>query len=236
MRSVISIFFYFIFSIGFQALSQNQTGAEIWTDYFHYHKLSGKWQFYSDAGVRFQSLNTSDNDWWRLHIRPSISYRRTTLLDLRGGIGIIYNNNDGNENSTYFEFRPWQGAKIYWPVIGKLRFENYLRLEERMTYNEQENETGFSFKGRYQISTKVPLKNTSIVPNSFFIPISLELFGDLFLDGEQYRSDKLRVTSGIGYRKTRNLDFLLRGIFQKSPTHDGVDAVIRFTVKQHFGF
>jgi hypothetical protein len=66
--------------------------------------------------------------------------------------------------------------------------------------------------------------------------MSIEIFLNLFDSAEDYRNDKFRIETGIGFRKSEKTDFLLRGVFQRSPTSEGYESVIRITVKQHFGF
>lgn len=217
-------------------LAQEGPGLEIWGDYYHFHKLNGKWQFYNDVGLRFESLRSTDEGWWRLHVRPSISYRQNALIDFRGGIGLMYNNNTRNESPTYFEIRPWQGAKIFWPTIGTIRFENYVRLEQRAIYDDASKSSSFFLKGRYQISTQIPIGGPVITPKSYFIPASMEVFLDINKDNTDFKQDRFRFTTGVGYRYTQDLEVLLRYIFQLSPSGQEVNNVIRFTVRQHFGY
>jgi len=234
VKKTVFLFAWLFWVCSYQAIAQDQNGMETWLDYYHYHKLSGKTEFYNDGGIRFSSITPNNSGWWQVHLRPSVSFRFRARYDFRGGIGVLFNNNEKNKNPTYFEFRPWQGYRLYWPVIGKLKFTHYLRFEERFIADGTNKE--FTFKGRYQASTNIPLKAKSITPGTYFIPISIELFLNLFNNATGTRNDKFRFTAGIAYRKTENIDFLIRGIFQQSPTTTGIDPVIRFTIKQRFGY
>ena len=234
MRKLCVILFLF-FSLGFlQSFAQEQNGIETWFDYYHYHKVNGKLQLYNDGGIRFNSFTKNNSGWWQIHLRPSFSFRYRARFDFRGGIGVLFNNNEKNENPTYFEFRPWQGYRLYWPVIGKMKFTHYIRLEERFIADGTNKE--FTFTGRYQIATNIPLNAKSITPGTYYIPLSMEIFLNLFNNAVAARNNKFRLTAGIAYRKNDNLDFLIRGIFQSSPTTTGIDPVLRFTVKQRIGY
>lgn len=229
------VIIFLFFSLGFlQSFAQKQNGIETWFDYYHYHKVNGKLQLYNDGGIRFNSFTKNNSGWWQVHARPSFSFRYRARFDFRGGIGVLFNNNEKNEDPSYFEFRPWQGYRLYWPVIGKMKFTHYIRLEERFIADGTNKE--FTFKGRYQVATNIPLKAQSITPGTYYIPVSMEIFLNLFNNAVTARNDKFRFTAGIAYRKNENLDFLIRGIFQSSPTTTGIDPVIRFTVKQRFGY
>ena len=135
-------------------------------------------EFYSDEGIRFNRFTENKTGWWQIHIRPSLTYRYKARFDFRAGIGVLYNNNEKNDDPSYFEFRPWQGYRLYWPVLGKMKFNQYFRLEERFIADGINN--NFTFKGRYQVATNLPIKAQSITPGTYYIPMSMEIFVNLF--------------------------------------------------------
>ena len=233
-----------LFSFAFFQLSYAQESTyQTWLDYDHQYKKDGNFRFLSDYGLRWQSTAGSDN-WYRLHARPSVGFRPSTLMDYRGGIGVFFTQNELTANQ--FEIRPWQGAKISWPNFKRFRFFNYFRLEERFSFRINQSQN-FVLKFRYKFGVKIPLNNTVISVGTFYIPVSIELFMDLTLNNNEQTNDRTRIEVGLAYRWTAKTTVRLLYTTQSIFNNQGegfdfnsgfsqIDNILRVTVSQRIGF
>lgn len=209
-----------------------------WLDYKHSHKLSNKWMFFSDYGFRWEMPLPRDV-FWRIHARPSFQFKTNALWEADAGIGLFFQNNKNSSNT--FELRPWQGIKVKWPNIKRYKFVHFLRLEERQSYNLDNNGGNFVLKLRYRFGIDIPLNNKVISVGTFYIPVRAELFFDLSGTNAEATNDKFRVDTGVGYRVNQQLRLRLLYVLQNQLNNDidgvsQIDHIIRFSVIQRFGF
>ena len=116
MKAKILILAILVLGFG-RSYGQQAQSFQTWFDYMHQNKLNGNWVFFSDYGLRFSNVST--NGFVRLHARPSVQFRKSLKHTFRGGIGLFYTNYINSIVS--FEIRPWQGYKLRWPNIRRLR-------------------------------------------------------------------------------------------------------------------
>ena len=103
---------YFILAFSLIAYGQNtSTEFQNWFDFNGSFKVNKNWKVYGDAGYRIIFISKKVH---RFYLRPSLSFQINNILILHGGLGLFstfYNQN------TLWEFRPFQGIEIKWPVI-----------------------------------------------------------------------------------------------------------------------
>ena len=151
----------------------------------------------------------------------------------------------GATSGNSFEFRPWQGFRLYWPNFGRFRFNNYFRTEQRFSVDLSTDVSNFVFKLRYKLFTNIPINNPIITSKTFYFSIGYEFFFDLGIgdDNNEFIDDLTRFDVGVGYRFNAKTDLRLRYIFQKSTvnledgkdSNDSNDNIIRLSVIQRFG-
>jgi hypothetical protein len=223
--------------LAYNGLSQSKNTFQVWTDYNHFHKLNGNWQFFNDAGYRFQP-SKEYNGFSRFHIRPSFEYKKQVLYSFRAGLGLFYTINS-NFNNT-FEIRPWQGFRLNWPNINRVRFVHYTRLEQRFLDYLDADDNAFTFKFRYKLQTKIPINNVGMIEGTYYVKLSAELFADLALVEQSTNSDRNRFEIGAGYLLKRNQEVQVIILLQRNKNNiDDIiqnDNVIRFSFIQRFGY
>lgn len=227
--------FFFIFSQISRGQSTNST-AQSWNEYQHFNRINGNWQFFNDAGIRF-NLSNESNQFFRLHTRPSVEFKTQVLYSFRGGLGFFFTENSAVNNS--FEIRPWQGFRLNWPNINRVRIVHYTRLEQRLVNIIGSTENAFTFKFRYKLQTKIPLNNSAMLPGTYYAKISAELFADIALINDAVNNDRNRFELGLGYLFKRDLELQLIYLLQRNRNNlEGQienDNVIRLALIQRFG-
>ena len=159
-------------------VAQSGTGSEFetWTDLTTIYKISDRWQYIGDQGIRGV---ISDSDFTLLFFRPSVRYRIKPGVTVKGGIRFFKTFSDNDRDA--FEIGPWQGFRFIWPIIGDYNYtiSHYLRLEERMMWlTISESEVDFFLRGRYQLGISSPDYDI-LFKNGIFLTGSVEFFWDL---------------------------------------------------------
>jgi hypothetical protein len=232
--------FFFAICLLLATLSkaQKDNTLQLWLDYKHFNRINGNWQFFNDAGYRY-TPKTDHSGYWRVHVRPSIEYRKQVLFSLRAGLGLFVQDNFNAINT--FEIRPWQGARLHWPNIDRVRIVQYARLEQRFQIPFSQNiESSFTLKLRYKIDTKIPINNPTIVEKTYYVKASVEFFADLAIVESATSVDRNRIELGAGYLPVRDIDVRLIYTYQNNRNNleGGIiqnDHVIRISVIQRFG-
>jgi len=130
---------------------EDDTEFQTWMDFRTIYDINEKFTYDGNYGIR--GLLSSE-DWRRYYINPSIIYYHKVNLRYRGGLRIIFTEEYSTVNS--FELRPWQGFSLNWPQTSYLTINNYLRMEERITFYSNEYSTDFALRFRYRIQVKTP--------------------------------------------------------------------------------
>jgi hypothetical protein len=237
MNVRLTIILFVTFSASIRGVAQDSNSLQNWFDYTQINRINGNWSYLGDYAFRFQ-VRDSDSRWWQIHARPSAIFKNKAIYDLRGGIMFRYTNTaEGNG----YEIRPWQGARLFWPNIGRFRFTNYLRTEQRFEVEQDIDELNFVFKIRYKLSTNIPINNPIITSETYYVLIGYEVFFNLSRENEEFIDDRTRFDIGVGYRFNAKTDLRLIYIFQKSRINleeitNSNDNIIRVSVIQRFGF
>jgi hypothetical protein len=109
-------------------------------------------------------------------------------MQIHLGVGDFYTYSPEDPNLN--EFRIYQGIRVYWPVVGRITFSHYLRLEERFENLLEEDRADVSGRVRYQLGARIRFGN-------LYLPLTTEIFIPIW-DGV-YFNDVIRATPGIGY-------------------------------------
>lgn len=190
--------FAFIVLINF-VYAQN-TSQQIWLDYNPQWDLSPSYTLYGSSGFR----TIIPHSWDKLFFTAAVRYAPDPLFnilnksqqELHGGISFYYTINEDANNQI--ELRPFQGYKIRWPQLTRVKFTHFLKLEERFIFIAGESDFEFELRARYKIEAIFhKTKHLVDFANGFYFPISAEFLINLY--STQQFNDGIRVTPGLGY-------------------------------------
>lgn len=187
-----------------------KTNGQVWLDYTGHLYLTGKLQFYADAGLR---VLVSDLQWLMLYGRPAVRYHINSTFVAHSGLGAFMELN--KELGNRFEIRPFQALQIKWPHVFRWYFSHRVQFEERVNHLFINDVTQFEFRMRFKLGGRYqfkPLRNG----DSFFIPFSAEWFLPVSQRVDELFSNNVRFTTGFGYNATELLQFRLNAIWQRS--------------------
>ena len=209
------------------ASAQDEVTGQLWTDYHAHFYHSESMEYYADGGIRFGG---GDDKFVRAYVRPSIRYHHSEKLRFLAGLGVFGTNYEVAPSTL--EIRPWQGVRFRWPKLGRFQFSNLVRLEQRLTFSE--NDSAFQLRLRYQLGTTLPLM--AVPWRGFYVPVSFEFFFDAG-DNVDLFSDELRLNAGVGYvvNEVWIFTFLLtveRTRSEQDSSFSTADIIFRFQVKQ----
>ena len=185
---------------------------QVWIDFYPHFYLNDKVEYYGDSGYR--SMVSGNNGWQRIYIRPSIKYHQSKTWEFQAGLGLFYIFQ--KELSDKFEITPWQGVQLMWPRFNILHFKHLVKLEERFSYNVNDNwSSSTEFRLRYKLSGKIDFTDNWFVPfyGEFFVPVLGEV--------EELFRNKGRVGVGLGYRAKK--DWQLSFVFNWQGSRDGIE-------------
>jgi hypothetical protein len=150
-------------------------------------------------------------------LRPAISYRLKDWISLEGGLGLFCTFESGAGDT--FEWRPWEGVKLYWPETKKskrkLVLSHFARLEQRLQYGVDSGDKESTMRFRYRLGTTIPLNTETIIEKSYYAILQVEVFADLIGGAEEFSADRDRFTAGLGYTINKNWGVELRYTFQR---------------------
>ncbi len=223
------VFFFF----GTQTIVGQEDGKayECWLDFTPQYYLSEKIEAYGDVGFR---TNFIESKWRRIHIRPSARYKYSSKLEFHGGLGAFYSLTDPIEN--VFEFRPWQGVKLNWPSFKRLRFDNFIRLEERFVTQAESNRFEYSSRFRYRLNGLYRL--TQATGADFWsVEGKWESFFPFGRAVDELFRNRIRVTVGLGKNTLAGWTYAFLINYQGSKTgrEDELNVdeyIIQFRVKK----
>jgi hypothetical protein len=175
-----------------------------WFDFNGSLTLSRNWKAYGDAGYRIIFISKKVH---RLYIRPSASFKINNIVILHGGLGLF---STFDIQNTLWEFRPFQGVEIKWPIIFSIPINNYFRFEERFFSGNSVNT--FILRIRYQLSTSIQFKKTAD-GKYLYIPIQLEWFTNYGKEID-FQLNEFRGVTGLGYVIDNSWKVELNTIFQ----------------------
>ena len=203
---------------------------QTWIDYNARWKTKSGVSFFGDAGLR---RNHVDPRWWKYILRPSVGYEfdRWTLA---GGIGNIYTDLAGV--LRIYELRPWQGARVTWP-LAPVPLTHLFRLEERFFFDADDGNSLFRLRFRYRLGTRIDWARSES-GRGWFSPLSVELFAQFDRKDEERFGEQVRVTAGIARAFNAGLRIEFDLLWQQSERLTDIfaedDLFLRFRVFQYF--
>jgi len=223
------ICFLFLAFYSFAYAQSNESTIQNWFDFTSSYTFGEQWKVYGDVGYR---IIFDDNVINRFYFRPAGSLQITDILALHAGFGLFSSLVD---NRTIWEFRPFQGIQVNWPMIFSLPLTNYIRFEERFFRSTTSNI--FIFRWRYQLGTRIKLdqnKNEKL----FYIPVQLEWFANYNSD-YNFVANEFRAVTGLGYVVDKSWRFEFNTIFQNTKAsldeiYTFYDVIFRFRIFKEF--
>ena len=176
-----------------------EDNVQVWFDYFHHHRINHRLRYFSDNGYRttIPSIN-----FHRIYTRPTLEYQFNGYFRMFGGVGLFYTFRRSEFNRL--EIRPWLGARVYWPQIGRVAFDHYLRTEWRNTLDFDDGAKSSIIRPRFRSRVTVPFNHPKIQDETWYGKASIELFQKAGKEVEERYSDRYRIEGGIGYALTKN--------------------------------
>jgi hypothetical protein len=195
---------------------QEWNDFQTWADIRTVYNFTEKFAYDGDQGTRGI---LSAEDWDLLYFRPSVKYKWTKHLSLRGGVGGVFLFEE--INST--ELRPWQGLQIFWPVLSELKFDQYVRLEQRFV-DLRRTGTGYQFtlRLRYRVRARSRPRPLLGIPTPTFGMIAYEVFFNLesIIPDSDLKMD--RFYAGVGNDVTSKWTVQLHYIYIRLRGGDGL--------------
>ncbi len=215
-----------------ESSSTEVSTTQLWLDFFPHFFIKEGWIYDGDIGFR---TRVDDDTWKRYYFRPGVRYLLSDRVELRGGLGVFYDDNKIQTNT--FEFSPYQGIHARWPVLGRLRFIHYVRFEERSVW-EQSVDDGYTFelRFRYQLSAKY-LFCQPCGDEYWYAQARGEAFHPVISEVDEVYRNRTRLTVGAGYQQSRKWTFEINYNWQRSKTgpndsFDVADHIIRLQVRR----
>jgi hypothetical protein len=186
--------------------STDDVTQQIWLDYNPQWDLNESYTLYSSFGGRTIIPQT----WSKAYITAAVRFAPDPLFNifnksqqqLHGGFSVFYTLNENNPNQI--ELRPFEGYKISWPNLERIKFTHFFRLEERFIFTTGESDFEFELRARYKIEAIFhKTKHLVDFANGFYFPISVEFLINLY-STEEFNNG-IRITPGLGYSSESKL-------------------------------
>lgn len=121
---------------------------QLWVDYNPRWTDRKQREIFGDIG--FRTL-LGDNQWVRFVARPGVR-GPVGAFRLAGGIGTFYRLN--KSGADVLEVRPFQGISATWPRLKRVRFQHYVRLEQRFEWETANWTFTSSLRARYRLQAE----------------------------------------------------------------------------------
>lgn len=208
------LLFILCFFNGFFSFGQNTfTTSQVWLDFNPSYHFNEKIEYYGNFGFRTDIKSSS---WNQLYVKPSIRYKLKNNLQLEGGLGFFYSFGD---NVNRFEIRPWQGARIKWPMFSRVEFKHIARIEERFSYLTDNWESSFNLRLRYKLEARFKITHLEKL-SKFSLPLFVEFFMPFNKDVDEIFSNRLRFGAGVAYKLNKEYEFTFYYNWEKSRLKD----------------
>jgi len=194
------IAFFVLLNFSYAQSSSNDVTQQIWLDYNPQWDLNESYTLYSSFGGRTVIPQT----WTKAFITAAVRFAPEPLFELANklqrevhlGLDFYYTFNEDKANQI--ELRPFQGYKISWPNLERIKFSHTIRLDERFIFTIGEDDFIFDLVARYKIEAIFHrTKHLVDFADGIYFPISVEFFIKLY-SNEQY-NDAIKITPGLGY-------------------------------------
>lgn len=135
-------------------------------------------------------------------LRPAIIYTMRDELYFQGGISFFVSEAGGKK---IYEIRPWQGMNLFFPRIGLIYLNNFLRLEERFFLFDNDEDNSVSIRARYALTTVIPLNKKQVTDHAIYLWPYLEAFIPVYERGFNPNVERFRLSLGLGYRFNKHI-------------------------------
>jgi hypothetical protein len=195
-----AVVFFVLLNFVYAQSSDDEVTQQIWTDYNPQWNLNENYTFYGSLGYR----TIIPYSWTKLYFTTAVRFAPDPLFELVNklqrevhfGLNFYYTFNEDKANQI--ELRPFQGYKISWPNLERIKVSHTIRLDERFIFIIGEDDFTFDLVARYKIEAIFHrTKHLVDFADGFYFPISVEFFIKLY-SNEQY-NNAIRVTPGLGY-------------------------------------
>jgi hypothetical protein len=171
----------------------DETSDQLWLTYHHHVYINLHWELQGESGYRTEVDPASKKT---VYARPAMRWHPTWKpVELRFGVGGFYT--FSRSTSDVFELRPWGGALLKWPQIGRVTIVSELRVEDRLQWTTADWNLEDVWRIRYMLSTKIPLSRDQ-GERYFFVPVSAEVFSDIGAGSAYQLTEKIRIDAGLG--------------------------------------
>jgi long-subunit fatty acid transport protein len=213
-----------------QAQRTDEPNILIWTDFFLQYTMNNHFRFLFHTNYKHLANN---GKWDQYMIRPTLVYTMNDHIYFQGGIQLLYTD-EGELN--IIEIRPWQGMNVFFPRIRNIYINHFLRIEERFFYQNLGERKASSLRGRYAITTFVPLNHRSMSPQTIYLWPNMEFLGDLLGENVERFVSTIRYSMGVGYQFNDHLRFetlymLDRSRDSQEENFVNSDHILRFVLR-----
>lgn len=190
------------------AQDPDQSDFETWSDIRTVYNFTEAFAYDGDQGFRGV---LSSEDWSLVYVRPSVRYKLKSYFALRGGVALVYLFHDVDAA----ELRFWEGVQLFWPTLNALRFDQYVRFEQRFLSIRQ-SDSEFAHRFRYRIRAQTFPQPVLKIPTPSTAMLAYEVF--VYLDDPVWSSQlrKDRFYAGVGNRVSARWTVRLQYIYQRA--------------------
>lgn len=176
--------------------AQPETDMGNWIMYFGSTRLHDKWGLHHEVQYRSYEFPKFNTEQWLL--RGGINHHIDNTSMATAGYAFITNHHisTGNKGVTSREHRIWEQFYTRHNV-GRVRMEHRYRLEQRWI---QANENRYLNRARYFYRLTVPVTNSTLEPNTYFV----SLYDEIFLHLNDNPFDRNRLYGALGYQFTKD--------------------------------
>ena len=185
----------------------------LWYDFFFMHTLNTNFRYAVQTNFKHQT----EGHWKQVMIRPALIYTMRDELYLQAGLSVLFTWN-GDEN--IYEIRPWQGVNIFFPRIGQIFINNFIRLEERIFLFSNDYDHSASIRARYSVATQIPLNHYQIIDHTVYLWPQIEAFIPIYDQGFTPYVDQFRFSLGLGYRFNGHIRSEFAYMYEKSKVEE----------------
>ncbi len=195
------------------AQDSEPTNWQYYLEHKYKQRVAEKWRL--SSRIRYQELISTENillgQWNQLSIDAGGGFIPGSTVRVDGGLRFFYT--WMRESGNTWEIRLWQGANLFWPETHgdwrRILLVHFLRLEERFQ-NPGDNDYRFALRARYKLGTAFPINARDVHEKVLYVPISVEVFANLFSEIDEVFYDQFRWAIGFGYRISRTWGVELR--------------------------
>ena len=189
----------------FHAQAQDgwENEKQFWAGTYFNWKLDDSWSYNQDFGYQHSYMTPT---FTRISMRSQINRELNGSISLHGGMNFFYKINEIDNNAI--EIRPWMGVKLHWPYFWRFNFAHYLRFEQRFEHTFTANDWENNFRGRYKISSNIPINHASLIDKTLYGVIAYEFFTVSFGDDVRFTTAAThRFDLGLGYNQNEKTRF-----------------------------